>query len=201
MDFLKGRTKLPGSSKAAARGVFLGLLSLAMLMMAAPCRGNAEGPLPPAEYQLKAVLLYNFVQFVDWPPDAFPDEHAPFTVGVLGPNPFGGFLAQILRGEKVNQRPIEVKLFANVAGADGCQILFISRGQAGNLAAILPQLSGKPILLVSDTDQFIARGGMIQLRMTPQKTIAFSINPEAAKASRLTISSKLLRLAENLRPE
>jgi hypothetical protein len=34
--------------------------------------GHAQSVSPA--YKLKAVFLYNFVQFVDWPPTAFVDE-------------------------------------------------------------------------------------------------------------------------------
>ena len=32
---------------------------------------------PAQEYQLKAVFLFNFAQFVEWPPQAFPDRQVP----------------------------------------------------------------------------------------------------------------------------
>ncbi len=43
----------------------------------------------PAEYQVKAVFLFNFSQFMEWPPDAFPTPDTPFVIGVLGADPFG----------------------------------------------------------------------------------------------------------------
>ena len=45
-----------------------------------------------SEYKVKALFLYNFAQFVEWPPSAFKDPAAPVTVCVLGPNPFDGEL-------------------------------------------------------------------------------------------------------------
>src|SRR5688572_20007690 len=46
----------------------------------------------PREYQVKAVFLFNFVQFVDWPATAFPSPDAPIRIGVLGVDPFSGAL-------------------------------------------------------------------------------------------------------------
>ena len=33
-----------------------------------------------SEYQLKAVFLFNFTQFVDWPTEAFPDSSSPVAL-------------------------------------------------------------------------------------------------------------------------
>ena len=56
---------------------------------------------PPAEYRVKAVFLFNFAQFVDWPPDAFTAPGQPFVIGVLGKDPFGPELDAVVRGETV----------------------------------------------------------------------------------------------------
>ena len=42
---------------------------------------NIRAAEPASEYQVKAALLLNFIQFVDWPPQAFPDDKAPIIVG------------------------------------------------------------------------------------------------------------------------
>jgi len=39
------------------------------------------------EYQIKAVFLFNFTQFVVWPPEQFADDHAPLVIGILGSDP------------------------------------------------------------------------------------------------------------------
>src|SRR5690348_7259964 len=35
------------------------------------------------EFQIKAVFLYNFAQFVEWPANAFPSPISPLVIGVL----------------------------------------------------------------------------------------------------------------------
>src|SRR5262249_26619238 len=34
----------------------------------------------PSEYQVKAVFLFNFTQFVDWPAQTFTDPQTPFVI-------------------------------------------------------------------------------------------------------------------------
>jgi hypothetical protein len=147
------------------------------------------------EYQVKAVFLFNFAQFVEWPASAFADASSPIVIGVLGEDPFGAYLDETVRGEKVNNRPLEVQRYRRVDEIRACHILFISRSEAGQLEEILVSVKDRSLLVVGDGDDFARRGGMIRLA-TVQNKIRLIINVEAAKTASLTISSKLLRSAE-----
>ena len=74
-------------------------------LMAASLQAGADGT-PIDEYQLKAVFLFNFAKFVEWPPRAFGDARDPFTICVWGDNPFGSSLDAIVHGKTVANRPI-----------------------------------------------------------------------------------------------
>jgi len=157
---------------------------------------NAYGQSAPSrEYQVKAVFLFNFTQFVSWPPAAFSEDTSPLVIGVLGEDPFGSYLDEIVRGEQVNNRRLMVRRFRKPEDVRDCQVLFISRSEDKNLEKELETLKGSEVLTVSDVDAFAAHGGMIQLA-TESGKIRLKINMDAAKASSLTISSKLLRSAE-----
>jgi len=54
----------------------------------------------------QAVFLFNFAQFVEWPPSAFAGPTSPIVIGVLGENPFGTYLDETVRGEKVGKPAI-----------------------------------------------------------------------------------------------
>jgi hypothetical protein len=152
-------------------------------------------PAASAEYQIKAVFLFNFARFVDWPAKAFPDADSPFVIGILGDDPFGSYLDETVRGEKVNGHPLTVQRYRRVGEIRACQVLFISRSEADRLEQILASLRGRSILTVGDTDDFAARGGMIRLA-TERNKVRMRINLDAVKAANLAISSKLLRVAE-----
>ena len=49
--------------------------ALALLLCAGGLAGAAA---PVSEYQLKAVFLFNFAHFIEWPAAAWPDERARF---------------------------------------------------------------------------------------------------------------------------
>ncbi len=152
-----------------------------------------------SEAQVKAVFLFNFAQFVDWPPEAVPDSQAPLVIGILGGDPFGEFLDATVRGERRGARPFAVQRYQRVEEITRCDILFIGRPVADRPEDILARLKNRPILTVSDADRFAERGGMIRL-VTDRSRIRLQINPEPAEAAHLTISSKLLRVAEVITP-
>jgi hypothetical protein len=150
---------------------------------------------PDPEYQLKAVFLFNFAQFVEWPPSAFPNSQTPLVIGILGEDPFGTYLDETVRGETVHDRPLVVRRYRNVQEIATCHILFISRREDRRIRGILDSLRGRSVLTVSDADRFATRGGMIRF-VTDHKRIRFRINLEAARAASLILSSKLLRPAQ-----
>jgi hypothetical protein len=171
--------------------VGIGLLSSALLLPGGLASPVQSAPTP--EYQVKAVFLFNFAQFVDWPPTAFPDRQTPLVIGILGQDPFGSYLDETVRGERVNNRPLIVRRYHRVEEIQTCHVLFIRRSEADRLDQILASLKYRKILTVADSES-AARSSVIIRFVTQQNKIRLRINPEAAKAANLTISSKLLRL-------
>ena len=170
------------------------LILLAQIACASWWSGAASAALStmPGEYDVKAVYLFNFSQFVDWPAPAFADSQAPLVIGVLGDDPFGPTLEEIVRGETVNGHPITVQHYSRIEDIGACHILFIADSEQARLPEVFAALAGRPILTVGDFDGFAARGGVIRFVNVGNK-IRLHINLQAAEAANLSISSKLLR--------
>jgi hypothetical protein len=161
--------------------------------MAAPLQaadGTAIG-----EYQLKAVFLFNFAKFVEWPPEVFGDARAPFTICVAGDNPFGSSLEGAVIGKTVANRPISIRLVSSVQQSRTCQILFIAASERSRMGGLLKALKNCSVLTVGDTDDFTANGGIVQFKVIDAR-VRIEIDAEAAQRANLRISSKLLSLAE-----
>ncbi len=150
------------------------------------------------EYQIKAVFLFNFAQFVEWPPSSF-QETKTIVIGVLGDDPFGPYLDEAVRGEEIDGHPLIVQRYRDVGEIKTCHILFIAAPEAQKLKQIFAGLKSRSILTVSDADNFTKQGGMIRFITEDRKT-RIRINLNAAKEADLIISSKLLRLAEVVSP-
>jgi hypothetical protein len=166
-----------------------------LLLSALAAQPALSGTTPIREYQVKAVFLFNFTQFVEWPAEAFTHPTAPLVIGVLGEDPFGPYLDETVRGETANGRSLIVERYRRVQDIGNCQVLFISRSESDRLDQILASLAGKPVLTVGDVEGFTRRGGVIRLATVGGK-IRLRVNLDSAKAAKLTISSKLLRPAQ-----
>ncbi|GAB2769490.1 hypothetical protein GCM10027275_09980 [Rhabdobacter roseus] len=167
---------------------------VACLLLLAAVGLHAQ-PAPSLEDRVKAVFLFNFTQFVAWPEQAFPAAEAPLVIGVLGENPFGTYLREVVTGETMGSHPIVVEHYREGKDLKPCHILFVSAGNTHRLPEILQECQEKGILTVGDAPAFLAMGGMIRLYRQAGK-IRLQINPERTRAAGLTLSAKLLRLAD-----
>lgn len=147
------------------------------------------------EYQLKAAFLFNFAKFVEWPAHSFKSSDQPITICVLGQNPFGSSLEDAVQGKVVGNRRFVIQEIGTAQRAGECQILFVSASERRRARAGLGDFNSCCVLTVGETDEFIASGGIINLKLKDGR-VHLEIDPEAAERAKLRISSKLLSLAE-----
>jgi hypothetical protein len=175
------------------------VLGCVCLWLACSWLAGASENAEVAEYQVKAAYLYNFTKFTDWPAGAFASSNAPIVIGVVGEDPFGKTLDDLVSGETVRDRPLVVKRLHAGEDLRSCHVLFISGSEKERMSALLEKLKGSPVLTVSDTGDFAAQGGMVRF-LRVQKTVKLEINQAAAEEAGLQISAKLLKLARLVKP-
>jgi hypothetical protein len=151
-------------------------------------------------YEVKTAFLFNFAKFIDWPPRSFASPQSPFTICVLGQNPFGNILDDTLQGKMIGDRPLAVRRLRDKTEARQCQMVFISSSESAHLAEIIGSLNGANVLLVSEMNGFAALGGTIEFTIDDNH-VGFTINTDAVGRSGLKFSSKLLALAKIVRDE
>jgi hypothetical protein len=150
------------------------------------------------EYQVKAGFVSGFASFVEWPPETFKGAHQPIGICVLGRNPFSNFLKSMTVGKVVEARTLTVRQIAEVREAEGCQILFVSSSEHLRFRQILGSLRSQGVFTVGDTSDFIAEGGIVNLRLDNGR-VRIEINEDAAQDMHLRISSHLLQLVKNVK--
>jgi hypothetical protein len=173
------------------------------VLLARPAVAAAAAPVPtppPEEYAVKAAFLYHFAHLVEWPGPPAPGE--PLVIAVVGSDPFGDTLDEVLAGKSVRGQPVRVQRFAGPAQLDGARvhILFVGRGADESMRRSFPILAGQPVLTVGESEDFAERGGIIRFRVTPEGRVAFDINLQRAEQSGLRLSSQLLKLARIVGP-
>ncbi len=175
----------------AARGLRLLLALLIFGLNLAPVVAQPA----VAEYKLKAVFLFRFTEYVTWPSQAFERDNRPFVIGIYGNDPFDGFLEDTVRGETVKGHAVEVRRFKSLDEITSCNMLYLGTSAGGRVPVILARVKGRPILTVSDIPEFAQHGGMIRFVKNGNR-VGFRINVEAAKQAGLSISAKLLQMAQ-----
>lgn len=179
------RKRRPGRLRWAA------LLCLSVLAGGAPAAGAANSP-SSLERAIQANFLFKFAPFVEWPPGAFSATDRNFTICVVGEDPFGTLLNDVVRGQKMVGRPVVVRRTGNETGPAGCHILFAGASADPGYAPFATT-QGQPVLTVADRSAG-PTGAMIEF-VKQSGRVRFQINDGAARAHGLKISSKLLGLA------
>jgi hypothetical protein len=150
-----------------------------------------------SEYRIKAVFLFNFVQFVEWPLHAFANDQEPLSLCVVGNDPFGETLDQVVAGESAQNRSLVVRRPDRNGDLGSCHLLYVSRSEQSRLGEVLKSVGTAPVLTVSDIEHFVANGGTIGFYLD-RKRVRFEISPTHAQRRGLKMSSQLLGLGRIL---
>jgi hypothetical protein len=152
---------------------------------------------PLLEYQVKAVCVLNAARFVKWPAPAFASADSPVVIGVLGENPFGSLLQDVVKGETVQKRRIVVRR-VSLEEAASVHVLFISASERPRLEGVLRALDDASVLTVSEMENFTGSGGMVGLTLVRGK-MRLETNPEAARRVSLKFDSQFLLMTRGLK--
>ncbi|MFB9245694.1 YfiR family protein [Massilia antarctica] len=148
---------------------------------------------PVPENAMKAAFVFNFTVFAEWPAEALAGG-APIS---LCANAGGALFASLsrLHDKVVNGHRIAVRH----AGAPlrTCHVLVLERIDRERWRELRRELAGTPVLTVSD-DRVIGPDGAVIAMEVMDERIVFDIDMAPARAARLTLSSKLLRLARSV---
>ncbi len=166
-------------------------LAACVLLALAPSAPKYE------EYQVKAAFVYKFIHFVQWPDEAMQhlEEDAPFGIGILGEDPFGTTLDDMVREKTRDTHPVRIYRAGELSDLSHCFVVFVAKSESSRLDEHLDALKGKPVLTVSEISDFAKKGGIVELYVK-DNNVRFRINLEAAHAGSLKLSANLLELAE-----
>jgi len=171
------------------------VLTLALALGAALSPGRAPAEQEAGAYEVKAAFLLNFARLVEWPKDAFSDARAPLAVGLLGTGPASEQIQQFLEGKSVGNRKVQARQIESPEEAAGFHMVFVGASSGAEAGEVAAAIGGGPVLLVGESEGFATSGGTINFFSEDNK-IRFEINPRAAEAAGLRVSSRLLRVAK-----
>lgn len=187
--------RAPSQDRMRARFRLRSLLACAALL-AGPVAAQAPGSAP--EQSIKAAYLYHFGAYVGWPEQVLPPDR-PLTIGILDDEPVAGELEAITHEKRVNGRRIEVRRLTADEPLDGVQMLFVGGTRAEVPEALAEKARESSVLVVTESAGGLAAGGVINFLVIDER-VRFEVSLDAADASGLSISSRLLAVAEHVLP-
>lgn len=170
-------------------------LSAAALLPVTAIHSATTPPSNPSEYEVKAAYLLNFGRFVRSSPPRAP--HTSFDICILGRDPLDGSLDSLASNESIDHLPVHVRRLPDVTDAKTCSIVFISSFEGDHIREDLAILGAADVLTVSDSPDFLERGGMIQFVLVSNH-VRFAVNLDAVSHAHLVLSSELLRVASSV---
>ena len=161
------------------------------------CPRPAQADAQVDEYRVKAAFLYKFGSYIEWPSGSFARADSPVTIGVMGADALAEELTRIVAGRNVNGRPVRVRKLRPGDPIAGLHVLFVGRGEGGRLAEILAAARGQALLTVTESEEGLELGSMINFVVVEDK-VRFDIAPPPSESSNLKISTRLLGVARKI---
>jgi hypothetical protein len=151
----------------------------------------APGADKSVEYQVKSAFLLNFTKFIDWPAAAFAAPDSPMVICIIGEDPFGVALDQMVAGEVLEGHRLTVQRIKETPPPKSCHMLYFG-GPKYDFHGL-----GPGVLTVGEGETFVHDGGIIGF-VIENRRVRFGINQTAAENAGLTISSKLFNVARSV---
>lgn len=171
------------------------LVVFAALSFLPPRSHAAQGE--ASEARVKAAFLFKFTSYVNWPPAAQHPADAPLVIGVVEADELADELTRQAAGKLVSNRPVQVRRLTASDAVGGCHVLFIGSAARERLAKVLAATHGLPILTVTEADEALSLGSVINFVIVNDQ-VRFDIALSAAERNNLRISSRLLTVARRV---
>ncbi len=151
------------------------------------------------EYQAKAVLLYNIINFTRWPDNTFANETSAYSICILGEDPYSDIFAQMsdwkVKGRSLKTRQLQTKV--NDQALQSCHILIIRLTKQSDILRFTEKSQSLSILSISEQNNDRPAMAMINFSIV-QSRISFSVNRSSANSAQIDFSSQMLRLASQV---
>jgi hypothetical protein len=185
------------------------LALLVALAIAAAARAQAVDSEKVAK--IKSAFVLNFVRFSEWPPAAFEQDDSPIRVAVVAAPGVETYLPRLVEGATIGKRRVVVEAVPLPGSGEeaerrfvqrlrGCHVVYLGTRARDQQRRVLESLSADDALLVGDTPGFASAGGMLGLVLEEDRVV-FEANRDAIDRSRVTVSSKVLKLARIVKEE
>lgn len=185
---------MAGASVFRRRSIIKRVVVLAALLFGV--RVQAQAPI--GESEVKAMFVYNFLKFVEWPVDQAVGARDPFVVLIIGDGATADATERFLESKTIGERPLVVRRTQWDQSLAGVRAAFVVEKDPKKLHRILESAAASGVLTIGEGENFTTRGGVIALLVEDRK-VRFDVDTSAAQTAGLKVSSKLLALTRAVR--
>lgn len=141
--------------------------------------------------KIKAVFIYNFTKYIEWPKTY---QEGEFTIGIIGESPLYSELTKMTQTKKVANQSLQVKKFSSAKEVSKCHILYLSKDKSAEISPLLKKLKNNSTLIVTEQAGLVDKGSGINfiIKNNRQK---FELNKGNVEKYKLKVSSSLEALA------
>ncbi len=151
-------------------------------------------PLPEDQFAIGAAA-WGIVSYTRW-----PEESGPLRVCICGQTANAGAIRRFSDWMAAERASTVQTLDAAENPGGVCDVVYVGQLEPGDIAPLIRQITGKPILSIGEGADFCSVGGMFCLDATRISggTARFSVNLDAVGRSGLRINPQVLRLSRQL---
>ena len=165
---------------------------MCLLVLCIPAlTGMQTVPRGDTNARIKAVFMYNFTRYIEWPESA---ANGNFIINVFGSNtPLVAELNNLAKTKTVGTQKIEIRNTTSLDAIGSSHILFVCGDNPTPLSEIISKIKGKNVLLVTERPGFARLGAAINFVIVQNKQ-KFELNKANAEKYNLKVSTTLVQL-------
>ncbi|UII29149.1 YfiR family protein [Fulvivirga maritima] len=148
---------------------------------------------PDINAKVKAIFLYNFSKYIEWPPE---QTSGNFKIVIFGSYPaLEAELHQMARQKTRGAQKFEISVYDDLKEISDCHILYIAESKNNEISKVIDQFKGRSNLIVTDKEGALKKGAGINFYYEHNKQ-KFELSTINLSKHQLTPSDQLKLLAK-----
>jgi len=162
---------------------FLSLIALTLVSFIQPSKD--------INLRVKAVFVYKFAQYVDWPKSF---KTGDFIIGVFGDEKLYNEMQTSYSNKMIGNQTIKIKKYDAVADIEQCHILFVAEKNSDKVVDLVKKYKSKSTLIVTEKEGKMKDGSIFNFVMKDNK-LKFEVSKANAEKHKLTVGQSLTSIA------
>ncbi len=146
------------------------------------------------EHQVKTGFIYSIAKFTQWDFSKKPGNR--FVIGIYRTRAFDLDI-EALNNKSIRGRTVVIEQLRSDADISNCQIVIVGDVGSETIRRYASQCKNSGTMLIGESENFAKDGGTIGL-ILKDGNVRFQVNLQSAESARVSFSSKLLILAEQV---